>query len=104
MAIKYRAKNGAEQFKPSTDELLAAVEADDNIGFCLACGAECSGIEPDARRSHCESCGAAKVYGAEELLLMGLHGKPLPRGRCADCGEAGQSIGHQGCQYPRNHP
>lgn len=42
----------------------------DNPGFCVACGAEAEGIEPDARRSACESCGAPAVYGAEELLLM----------------------------------
>lgn len=39
-------------------------------GFCLACGAEHEGIEPDARRYTCESCGEAKVFGAEELVLM----------------------------------
>jgi hypothetical protein len=42
----------------------------DNPGFCLACGADADGVEPDARGYECEICGAAKVYGAEELLLM----------------------------------
>lgn len=41
----------------------------DNPGFCTACGAEADGCEPDARGYECESCGAKKVYGAEELLL-----------------------------------
>jgi hypothetical protein len=50
--------------------ILAAVEADDNLGFCRACGAEAYGIEPDGRRYECEDCGAHQVYGAEELLLM----------------------------------
>ena len=44
---------------------------EENGGFCLACHAEAFGIEPDAREYQCEDCGAAKVYGAEELLLMG---------------------------------
>ena len=38
-------------------------------GFCLACGAEAYGVEPDARRYKCENCGATEVYGAEELLI-----------------------------------
>lgn len=41
----------------------------DNPGFCLACGEEAEGVEPDARNYECESCGASKVFGAEELLL-----------------------------------
>ena len=42
----------------------------DNPGFCIKCGCENDGCEPDARRYRCESCGAMAVYGAEELLLM----------------------------------
>jgi hypothetical protein len=45
-------------------------EADDE-GRCLACGAEAYGVEPDARRYECEVCGEPKVYGLQELLLMG---------------------------------
>jgi hypothetical protein len=41
------------------------------VGFCVACGAEHDGVEPDARGDECEECGLAKVYGAEECLLMG---------------------------------
>ena len=55
--------------KISTEMILAAVEADDHLGFCTACGDEAYGVEPDAREYTCESCGAAAVYGAEELLL-----------------------------------
>ena len=40
----------------------------DNPGFCLACGAECGGCEPDAQGYECEACGEAEVYGAEEIL------------------------------------
>ena len=49
--------------------VMAAVERDDGTGFCIACGEEQSGCEPDARRVECESCGELKVYGAEELLF-----------------------------------
>lgn len=42
----------------------------DNPGFCLACGAENDGCEPDARSYKCEACGEKKVFGAQELLFM----------------------------------
>ena len=41
-------------------------------GFCTACGAEAYGVEPDAHEYECEECGAMAVYGAGELVLMGL--------------------------------
>lgn len=56
---------------PNVDDVMAAVEADDCLGFCLACGEMAYGVEPDARGYECECCGARKVYGAEELLIMG---------------------------------
>ena len=40
-------------------------------GFCLACGFEQGGCEPDARKYQCESCGEKQVFGASELLFMG---------------------------------
>jgi hypothetical protein len=57
-----------------TDEAItAAVERRmttlDNPGFCLICGCEHEGVEPDARNYTCESCGAEQVFGADELLL-----------------------------------
>lgn len=56
--------------KVTLDQIMEAVEMDDNMGFCLACGEEAWSVEPDARRYECESCGAHKVYGAQELLFM----------------------------------
>lgn len=57
----------------TADRVVAAVERSmttlDDPGFCIACGAEANGVEPDARRYPCEACGAAAVYGAEEILL-----------------------------------
>ena len=44
---------------------------DDN-GFCLACGNIMhGGIEPDARNYPCEVCGEPRVFGTEELMMMG---------------------------------
>jgi len=41
-------------------------------GLCLACGEiEWGGCEPDMRGGECSSCGAGKVYGAEEAAIMG---------------------------------
>jgi len=42
----------------------------DNPGFCLICGNEAEGVEPDARNYTCEACGAEQVFGAEELMLV----------------------------------
>ena len=53
----------------SMDQVLALVEADDNLGLCTHCGAEASGIEPDANAYPCEACGRSAVTGAEGLLL-----------------------------------
>jgi predicted RNA-binding Zn-ribbon protein involved in translation (DUF1610 family) len=52
------------------DVIAAAANEEEYIGFCLACGDEAYGVEPDARRYECESCGEQKVYGAQEILLM----------------------------------
>ena len=41
----------------------------DDPGFCLMCGNEQGGCEPDARRIKCESCGAKQVFGASELMM-----------------------------------
>lgn len=41
----------------------------DNPGFCLDCGMEHDGCEPDARGYPCESCGENKVMGAQEIML-----------------------------------
>lgn len=67
---RYTARSGAQQWKPSIE--FAMLLSENCEGFCLACGKTQSGVEPDARRYTCESCGAPKVYGAEQLVVMGL--------------------------------
>lgn len=44
---------------------------DGTMGVCLACGEDAFGVEPDAHEYECESCGAHKVYGLEEAVIMG---------------------------------
>lgn len=68
--MQYVARNGNKQWKPSIE--FTMILSENCKGFCLACGKTQSCVEPDARRYECKSCGAPKVYGAEELVLMGL--------------------------------
>lgn len=56
----------------TAERLQEAIESGDTIGFCIACGEDAYGVEPDAREYTCEGCGESGVYGAEELLLMGV--------------------------------
>ena len=57
----------------TADRVAGAVERRmgslDNPGFCVACGADAEGVEPDARRYPCECCGERGVYGADDLLI-----------------------------------
>jgi hypothetical protein len=41
----------------------------DNPGFCIACGEDAVGVEPDARNYECELCGERQVFGAAELAI-----------------------------------
>ena len=52
-----------------TEAIERASTTLDNPGFCVRCGSEAEGVEPDARRYECEACGEMGVYGAEELLM-----------------------------------
>ncbi len=52
------------------DEMIAADE--DYIGFCLECGEEREACEPDARNYECDGCGEKQVFGASEIIMMGL--------------------------------
>lgn len=69
----YTAKSGAQQWKPSFKWIEGVIHEDTAEGFCLACGETQLGVEPDARQYTCHACGASKVYGAEQLALMGLY-------------------------------
>lgn len=67
----YKTKSGDWQIKPMSD-LLGDLD-EENLGFCLNCGAQDQTAEPDAVRSVCEDCGAPKVFGAAELALRGIY-------------------------------
>jgi len=57
----------------TVDRVVEAVERSntslDNPGFCIVCGANAEGVEPNAREYQCEACGQPGVYDAEELLM-----------------------------------
>lgn len=52
------------------DEIINAAQRDDNTGFCISCGGDVDGVEPDARSYNCPHCSRQSVYGAEQLILM----------------------------------
>lgn len=41
-------------------------------GFCVTCGTSRECCEPDAREYPCDECGTQTVFGAQELVMMGL--------------------------------
>ncbi len=52
------------------ERVAEAVRDDEMVGFCLSCGEMIDRLEPDARNTHCESCGSDNGFGAEEVLMM----------------------------------
>ena len=64
------------QIHPSitSERIMEAIEQSeiclDNPGFCLACGEDAEGCEPDAQNYECECCGRPSVFGAEQIALM----------------------------------
>ena len=42
----------------------------DNPGFCISCGDDAEGYEPDAEYCECENCGLPSVFGAMQLALI----------------------------------
>ena len=54
------------------EQAIEMCHRDDNEGICLSCGEHAYGVEPDARKYPCEACGQRHVYGAQEIILMGV--------------------------------
>jgi predicted RNA-binding Zn-ribbon protein involved in translation (DUF1610 family) len=53
------------------EEIEQVLIEDSCSGFCLGCGEQMFGVEPDACEYECPSCGEYKVYGAQTILIMG---------------------------------
>ena len=58
--------------KLSARKIVRAVRRGDNSGYCITCGRRRKNTEPDAREVLCNRCKTNTVYGAEELLIMGV--------------------------------
>jgi hypothetical protein len=56
---------------PTIEWVAEVMEEDSSLGWCVECGEEAYGVEPDAREYECRACGCHAVYGAEELLISG---------------------------------
>ena len=73
-ALKGRVLDLIMRIHPSitTERVMETLENAglDNPGFCLACGEDAEGCEPDAERCECECCDKRAVFGAENVLLM----------------------------------
>jgi hypothetical protein len=65
-AIPCTTRSGAKRYRC---QCTAEELSDGTLGFCIACGAEADGVEPDARHYTCDTCDAKSVFGLEELLL-----------------------------------
>lgn len=73
MKKEYTTRAGVKQYKPALKSLERIINSGNCEGYCLACGDKAYGVEPDAAKYTCESCDKPKVYGAEQLILMGLY-------------------------------
>ena len=48
--------------------LEALNQGADMTGFCLSCGNQQDGVEPDAKGYKCDSCDKGQVMGAEDSI------------------------------------
>jgi hypothetical protein len=66
------AKQDRPRAKIEISEKECRQHMNDFDGVCLGCGEwTIGGVEPDARKYHCDGCGAMRVYGCEEAVMMG---------------------------------
>lgn len=54
------------------ERLERAILSSDELGFCINCGSETDGVEPDAEQYRCSECSTNGVYGADQLILLEL--------------------------------
>lgn len=66
MALKLPASLTLDMVMEACERRMSSL---DNPGFCITCGLEHGGCEPDAREYQCEACETSTVYGADELLM-----------------------------------
>ncbi len=64
----YTNRKGVKRYRP----VITSFADTEQGGICIACGTKRRDVEPDARGYTCEKCGEKKLYGTEELLMMGI--------------------------------
>ncbi|AFC22547.1 hypothetical protein phi1422_0027 [Bdellovibrio phage phi1422] len=70
MNILRRDSGGIYRFELTESEFEKM--RDEYNGLCVSCGKEIvGGVEPDARKYHCEHCEKLTVFGVENLLMQG---------------------------------
>jgi hypothetical protein len=69
--LKLKTKSGMETKGFELTETEFQNADNESQGYCIECGDEAYGVEPDARKYECESCEKHGVFGASELLMMG---------------------------------
>ena len=84
-------------------DIEAAAISEECIGFCLSCGTARDGVEPDAGKYKCHNCRKFEVYGAEEILVMGIelimpHVEPYGTEPTYERGEL-ICVGYKDCVY-----
>ncbi len=42
---------------------------DGTEGYCVVCGDQQNGVEPDAREYHCFECELDSVFGVEQIII-----------------------------------
>jgi len=71
--VEVISKRGNTYYLPTESELTEFLELDENVAICIRCGDTEQVIEPDVEKAHCECCDQYGLYGAEQLLLLGLY-------------------------------
>lgn len=54
------------------DRAMEAAENDELVGFCMSCGTERNGCEPDAENYKCDECGERNVQGLLFVIMGGF--------------------------------
>lgn len=58
---------------PTLEEIQEVIEDGSYQGWCINCGDWTHDMaEPDAHAYECPKCGENKVFGAEELVVLGM--------------------------------
>jgi len=52
------------------NRLIEVMANDESIGFCVCCGNEIFGVDPDTKNMKCDNCGKFSVFGSYLVAEM----------------------------------